>query len=297
MPGELKSWIRALEIPELVQTILPYLDIKSLHTVRLLNKTFHDHCSAFFSITLDIGNDNQYLDLGEKLSSAAALHDDDDDVQDHPSPFNNKPLDHIQGLNLAYEHDMYKRLPFFIPNEKIDKVLNRCRNLRRIKVEDIPGGVLKPITRALIPSLESNSDHLQSAACYFSSGWPALTDHQFYLGGRWSLWDMLPLEDSSLLSRMESLSLSTKVKRSLNLNGFLQRLSHDYCSAVKTLKTLEIVAVSEEKSVSWEVFRACVCSLRSLQNLKIEGLTILPEDENEGHARGANELAHRQHRQ
>jgi len=239
------------EIPELVQNILVFLDLRTLNTVRSLNKAFQLQCEPHFSILLIIGHRQRYQQLRELASLA----------KEHPNSVS--PLDLIKSLHLSYQHNMYQEFQESV-HQSLASLLNRCCNLREIIIEDRPGDKRTPTEKPQYQARVAwaNFDVHQNNPC------STLDDDE----KPWSYFDILPLE-GSMFNRLETLKLVASECTLVKLDRFFNRLEQS--PAAKTLRSLSVIAsLNRVRSTSWVALRSCICNLKALQTLLMDGFQI-----------------------
>ncbi|KAF9139378.1 hypothetical protein BG015_002051 [Linnemannia schmuckeri] len=267
-----RSLMRVLRMPELFNAIVQYFSAEDIHTLRLVSTLFLDQCAAHFSITLNLEAQRRYSDLQKLADSALAIKEGAvmastgrTDETDHER---SSPLDLIQTLKVSRGRYGHKSL-----TPAIVSILNQCRNLRHILINDNPGST------AEFPEKQS-----YPARLLWSSMFPVVQG-----GGRgddgdgsddgggsddgeqyWTFWDLLPLE-GFLFDRLESLTINVEYNSQLNLDQFMPRLGRSH--AAKSLRALTMTS-RRKRGVSWEVFRDCICNLSVLKVLRMNPTKI-----------------------
>ncbi|KAG0041807.1 hypothetical protein BGZ83_001281, partial [Gryganskiella cystojenkinii] len=271
-----KSWARVFSISELLEAILAFMDPKTLHTFRLVSRSMRDQCAPFFAITLDITERHRYPIL-RRLSSL---------VMPGAEHVASSPLNQIRGLHLHTQNDLPARFDQFYP-ETMDTVLDRCRNLREIKITDIPGNNAPPEKPSYPPRrtwscrrfilVQPDSHHgrycnSDCVGCFGHEDRPKYPDN----GKPWSFWDRLPLE-GELLKSLESLSVTAGEYTPMNLDRFMTRVGKS-CVA-NTLRSFTVLGSWDQtRTVSWLALRDCLCNLTVLDAFRIEEIFISYED-------------------
>lgn len=254
-----KSFMGVFRLPELFDAVVQYLDPKAVHTLRLVNGFFRSQCSAHFSITLDLEKKLRYPDLRSMADSALAVEGMETAEQDRTSYERWNPLDQIQSLKASAGLSSGNVL-----TPELASILNRCRNLRHIHINDSSYSAREFPDRLSYPSrfLWSSMDPVAGGAGGDS------VDRE-----SWSFWDLTPLE-GSLCRRLESLTIVVGRHPALNLDRFMTRLS--YSCVAKSLRTLKIVCSAYiPMEISWKVFRDCICSFSVLETLDLDDVKII----------------------
>ncbi|GJJ68462.1 hypothetical protein EMPS_00808 [Entomortierella parvispora] len=253
------------DIPELVQSILVFLDPRTLNIVRGLNRAFHLHCEPHFSILLIIGHRQRYEQLRELANLAKEKSG------------SRSPVDVIRSLHLSYQHNMYQQFQEFVL-QSLASVLNRCRNLREITIVDRPWdkGIPTEKPQYLDRIAWANFDVHQNNSCS-----PVEDD-----GKPWSYIDILPLE-GPMLCGLETLKIEAGTCTPVKLDRFFNRLGKS--AAANTLRSLSVISSwSRVRSTSWDTLRKCICGLKALEVLMLNSFKIeqslvdnkIPKDNN-----------------
>ncbi|KAG0057403.1 hypothetical protein BGZ83_010862 [Gryganskiella cystojenkinii] len=256
-----RSLTRVIRLPELFDAIVQYLDLKNFHVLRLVNTLFHDQCVARFSITLDLESLYHQRKFENLAESALA-------IKDGPGHEQLDPLDLIQGLKISRNRYTHKSM-----TPETVSILNQCRNLRHIHINDDPG------SRS---TSELSEEPSNPARLFWSSMFPVVqgawraegnADDGDLKDGKhdWTFWDLLPLE-GSLFDRLQSLTFEVHYHSQLNFDQFMTRLGRSH--AAKSLDTLTIISSLRTCEVFWEIFRDCICNLSMLKSFTMEGIKV-----------------------
>ncbi|KAG0044810.1 hypothetical protein BGZ83_009916 [Gryganskiella cystojenkinii] len=280
MSKDQKSWIRVFEIPELAEEIYPRLEPRSIHALRCVNKFFLNECHPYFAITLDIDNEARFPLLESMVITAIKnlklYKHDSEEVRNR-----NNPLSKIRGLKVQSGHVLYPLLAKMVPGGSMAIILNNGRR------RHLPGGRFRrdianesTLFGLGHEGLHDPSDRTLTGLMNRESNHPLWGFHvDQAAGGRaWSFWDLFPLvggggAGESLLYRLETLTVNLGSHAPKSLDRFFSRLGRS--SMTLTLKSLAVIeSFSIPRSVAWDVLRSCLCSLKVLQDLKIENVQI-----------------------
>ncbi|GJJ68423.1 hypothetical protein EMPS_00769 [Entomortierella parvispora] len=250
-----RPWIVVFRLPELFEVVAQHLDPKSIHSLRLVCRAFHNVCAPYFSITLNVGHVERCECLKALLEAASTTNG------------GCNPLDQIQSVVITgFPHSQFSML-----DPKGGVVLNQLQNIRHLSISKITRLSEKLYPLFPVGGASDPPMMLWDPLCFSPSDGLMPEEHV------WSLLDLLPLE-GSILCRLESLKITLDESRPVyHLDRFFTRLGQSCVS--KSLRSLAVIVSRKTQGwVSWKIFQDLfegeTHRLLGLEALEMDNLTI-----------------------